>query len=129
MNQVIGQSTNIGVLTEDEVRALVAAALDRYDLRGARVLVIIPDNTRTAPIPLFYRLFLLRSKPFIDPTTTFSRRYFSDPHLSIVFRSQILYPSNLQIYHSVIYRRDSDGKPTWIMLIRDTTYENIFPFL
>ena len=28
-----------------------------HDLDGKRVLVIIPDSTRTAPIPLFFRLF------------------------------------------------------------------------
>ncbi|MBU0495843.1 MAG: DUF2088 domain-containing protein [Chloroflexi bacterium] len=42
---------------EEQVRELMAAALARRDWRGARVLVIIPDSTRTAPIPLFYRLF------------------------------------------------------------------------
>lgn len=36
---------------------MVAAAFDRYDLTNQRVLVIIPDGTRTAPLPLFFRLF------------------------------------------------------------------------
>ena len=31
-------------------------ALAAQDLSGKRVLVIVPDTTRTAPIPLFYRL-------------------------------------------------------------------------
>jgi nickel-dependent lactate racemase len=44
-------------LTEDQVRGLVSEALTRTDLDGERVLVIIPDSTRTAPIPLFFRLF------------------------------------------------------------------------
>jgi nickel-dependent lactate racemase len=36
---------------------LVNEALARLDIEGQRVLVIIPDGTRTAPIPLFFRLF------------------------------------------------------------------------
>ena len=44
-------------LSEDEVRALTAQALGQVALDGKRVLVIIPDSTRTAPLPLFFRLF------------------------------------------------------------------------
>ena len=36
---------------------MAADALSKLDLAGKRVLVIIPDHTRTAPIPLFFRLF------------------------------------------------------------------------
>ncbi|UCC65850.1 MAG: DUF2088 domain-containing protein [Anaerolineae bacterium] len=35
----------------------MAAALDAWRLSGKRVLIIIPDGTRTAPISLFFRLF------------------------------------------------------------------------
>ena len=51
------------LLTEAEARDLVAEALaqaegrSRQSLAGKRVLVIIPDHTRTAPVPLFFRLF------------------------------------------------------------------------
>ncbi len=44
-------------LDDEEVRALIFEALARADLDGRRVLVIIPDHTRTAPLPLFFRLF------------------------------------------------------------------------
>lgn len=44
-------------LSEAEVRQLMAEALDEQPLDGQRVLIIIPDSTRTAPIPLFFRLF------------------------------------------------------------------------
>jgi len=44
-------------LTELDVRDITAQALSRIDLAGKRVLVIIPDSTRTAPVPLFFRLF------------------------------------------------------------------------
>ena len=53
----IGKGDPDRSLSEAEVRELVAAALDRAALDGRRVLVIIPDSTRTAPIPLFFRLF------------------------------------------------------------------------
>ena len=44
-------------LTEGEVHDLMAEALAQASLDGKRALVIIPDHTRTAPIPLFFRLF------------------------------------------------------------------------
>jgi nickel-dependent lactate racemase len=53
---VIGKGRTSGYLSEDEVRAVLAQALGEMDLGGKRVLVIIPDTTRTAPLPLFFRL-------------------------------------------------------------------------
>ena len=44
-------------LEDDEIGELVAEALSQVDLEGKRILIIIPDSTRTAPIPLFFRLF------------------------------------------------------------------------
>ncbi|MEN8163353.1 MAG: lactate racemase domain-containing protein [Acidobacteriota bacterium] len=44
-------------LREDEVRELLAEGFKYADLMGKRILVIIPDGTRTAPIALFFRLF------------------------------------------------------------------------
>ena len=44
-------------LTEDDVRALCARAFEENDLTGLRVLVLIPDSTRTAPIPLMFSIF------------------------------------------------------------------------
>ncbi len=45
------------VLGEAKIRQLVAESLVQANLDGKRVLVIIPDGSRTAPIPLFFRLF------------------------------------------------------------------------
>jgi nickel-dependent lactate racemase len=39
-------------MTETETRALLAEALGAADLSGQRILVIIPDSTRTAPMAL-----------------------------------------------------------------------------
>ena len=51
----VGSATRL--LSEEEVRGVVTDVLETHDLTGRRVLVIIPDGTRTAPIPLFFRLF------------------------------------------------------------------------
>jgi lactate racemase len=43
-------------LTRDEVRLFVAEAALQLSLKGKRVLVIIPDGTRTMPMPLMFDL-------------------------------------------------------------------------
>jgi nickel-dependent lactate racemase len=48
------------LLTDDEVCGLVASALAEARLDGKRVLVIIPDSTRTAPIPQMFRIIAER---------------------------------------------------------------------
>lgn len=55
--RLIGTGRTAGSLGEDEVRDLVTQSLAQAELGDKRVLVIIPDSTRTAPIPLFFRLF------------------------------------------------------------------------
>ena len=59
---VIGKGSAAAALTPEDVHQLLASAehellvgADR-DLASKRVLVIIPDGTRTAPIPLLFRL-------------------------------------------------------------------------
>jgi nickel-dependent lactate racemase len=54
---IIGEGYEDNYIAEAKARALTAEALAQADLAGKRVLVIIPDSTRTAPIPLFFRLF------------------------------------------------------------------------
>ncbi|MDX2031611.1 MAG: lactate racemase domain-containing protein [Blastocatellia bacterium] len=44
-------------LTESEVVELMTEGLGQAGLEGKRVVVIIPDSTRTAPIPMMFRLF------------------------------------------------------------------------
>jgi len=53
----IGKGSPDKFLTEPEVRELMGAALAQTSLDGKRVIIIIPDGTRTAPIPLMFRLF------------------------------------------------------------------------
>ena len=50
-----GQGYKARVMSDDEVRAIVAQAVESARLDGKRVLVVIPDHTRTAPIPLMFR--------------------------------------------------------------------------
>ena len=44
-----------GSLTPDQVRALVASTCPAADYRGRKVLLIIPDHTRTAPVGLMFK--------------------------------------------------------------------------
>lgn len=54
---MIGKGYQDKSLTEVEIRELMGQALETVDLDGKRVLIIIPDGTRTAPIPQMFRLF------------------------------------------------------------------------
>jgi nickel-dependent lactate racemase len=45
------------LLTESEVRDLMDEVLASVELTGRRVLILIPDGTRSGPIHLFFRLF------------------------------------------------------------------------
>jgi nickel-dependent lactate racemase len=42
-------------LAPDEVRAVFAANLDKTVIKGKRVICIIPDSTRTCPLPFLFR--------------------------------------------------------------------------
>jgi lactate racemase len=53
---IAGRGFQDRYLNDDEVRSLVTEAFGQWDLTGRRVLVILPDGTRTGPIPLFFRL-------------------------------------------------------------------------
>jgi lactate racemase len=53
---VYGSGKQDGFLSEAEVRGLCAEALASRPLDGRRLLVIIPDLTRTAPIDLMFRV-------------------------------------------------------------------------
>lgn len=54
---LIGQGHEDRTLTESEIYALMKDALDTANLDGKRVIIIIPDGTRTAPIDVMFRLF------------------------------------------------------------------------
>jgi lactate racemase len=59
---VLGKGSTTATLTTEDVQELLARADEEFlkeaghDLANKRVLVLIPDGTRTAPIPLLFRL-------------------------------------------------------------------------
>jgi len=53
---LIGRGSETVVLTESAVRGLLEAAFETATVDHRRLLVIIPDLTRSAPIPLLFRL-------------------------------------------------------------------------
>ena len=52
---IIGEGHKEGVLPDTEVQDLCRQALEGLDLKGKRILVLIPDSTRTAPVGLMFR--------------------------------------------------------------------------
>jgi nickel-dependent lactate racemase len=52
MSTVIGRGVDDGFLSPDDVAAVTAESLERLPIDGRRVLVIVPDGTRTMPLPL-----------------------------------------------------------------------------
>ncbi len=59
---IVGKGSTTATLTQEEIQELLTRADEeflagtRLDPNNKRVLVIIPDGTRTAPIPLMFRL-------------------------------------------------------------------------
>jgi nickel-dependent lactate racemase len=53
----IGKGYTNKSLSEAEVREIVARAFAEHDMTGKRVLFITPDATRSAPMPMMFRLF------------------------------------------------------------------------
>jgi nickel-dependent lactate racemase len=56
MADVIGYGHSQEFMSDEQVRDVLAQSFAHWDLSGKRVLVIIPDGTRTAPMPLMFRL-------------------------------------------------------------------------
>jgi len=52
---VIGKGLDRDYLSDEEVIEISSSALSNIDLTGKRVLVIIPDHTRSAPVGLFFK--------------------------------------------------------------------------
>lgn len=61
---MIGKGSAERNLTPEELRAIVAQAIDSVQIDGKRLLVLIPDGTRTMPMPAMFALFeeLLRPR-------------------------------------------------------------------
>lgn len=55
-SEVIGKGLTAGFLEESEIRSIVAQGLAQLDVDAARVLLIVPDGTRTMPMPLLFNI-------------------------------------------------------------------------
>ena len=55
---LIGTGSPDRYLIENEARTIVGEALSTLALDGKRVLILIPDGTRTMPMPLTTSIFL-----------------------------------------------------------------------
>jgi lactate racemase len=53
------------ILSETDLERIVVEGLDSLALKGKRVLVIVPDPTRTMPVPLFFKLLTRHLKGFV----------------------------------------------------------------
>jgi lactate racemase len=52
----IGKGLLDRTLSEDELSALISSSARELGVNGKRILIIIPDGTRTMPMPLMFRL-------------------------------------------------------------------------
>lgn len=62
-SDVFGRGVPSGVLKDSEVEEIVSRGLDALPLANQRVLVLIPDGTRTMPMPLFFRIITRQLLP------------------------------------------------------------------
>ena len=53
---VLGKGSPDSTLTETEMREIFAAGLEQIGVDGQRLLVILPDSTRSGPVPLCFRI-------------------------------------------------------------------------
>jgi nickel-dependent lactate racemase len=63
---VVGKGVLDGFLTPDEVTSVVRDGLAPLPVDGKRVLVIIPDGTRTMPMPLMFDIFERELQPRVS---------------------------------------------------------------
>lgn len=54
---IIGKGSNESYLNNDEIQSIVRESLASLNLEGKRVIILIPDSTRTMPMPLMFDLF------------------------------------------------------------------------
>lgn len=54
------------LLTESEIRSWFEREIPVEDFRGKKVLLIVPDSTRTAPLPLLFDAIYQRLRPVVE---------------------------------------------------------------
>jgi len=56
MDFIYGKGSLDNVLSEDEIFIICEKAFDKFDIDFKKILVLIPDNTRHAPIGMFFKV-------------------------------------------------------------------------
>jgi nickel-dependent lactate racemase len=59
-------SAELPLLTDHQVRDWITSAVPQQDFAGQRVLLIVPDHTRTAPLPLLFDSLWKHLRPVVD---------------------------------------------------------------
>lgn len=54
--RLIGKGSTTGPLSQGEIQTLLAEACEAISPEGKRVLFIVPDNTRSCPMPMLFRI-------------------------------------------------------------------------
>ncbi len=62
---MIGKGDPKGILSEREITEVVAEGLASAGLEGKRVLALIPDTTRTAPVPMLFKAVCMSAGPLV----------------------------------------------------------------
>lgn len=62
-SEIFGVGSADALLTADDVSMIVSKAMDALAIEGRRLLVIIPDGTRTMPLPLMFDLLEAEAGP------------------------------------------------------------------
>ncbi len=62
----VGQGVDDGALTDPQVESILEKGMASLDMDGKKVLVIIPDSTRTMPMPLFFRTLCRLLQPRVQ---------------------------------------------------------------
>jgi len=63
---IIGKGNPDTYLNDAEVRDIVAEAIESANVNGQRILVLIPDGTRTMPMPLMFSIFEKLLRPRVN---------------------------------------------------------------
>jgi lactate racemase len=114
---IIGKGNPKQKLTEAEIRSIFSEALDNAELDGKKVLILIPDGTRTMPMPLVFNLFeenLGRRVSKLDYLVALgTHQTMNDAHLSKLIGRPV---QNGKAGSSTIYNHEWD-KPSTFMEI------------
>lgn len=59
-------TTAPSILSDDDVRRWITQHVPAEDFAGKRVLLVVPDATRTAPLPLLFGTLFKHLRPAVE---------------------------------------------------------------